>query len=115
MNSEDNIKDNIKNNINNIKVIHNCPICKDVLEYFTNRYPNAICNKCASSEIIDSFGNPVSFANVDCTGGFISFHKINNTIVKKEEHICWIKGFKCYANEMRFGGIVIQTIEKKTL
>jgi hypothetical protein len=101
MDLEDNIKD--------IKLINNCPICKDVLEYYTHRYPNAICNKCSNTEndeIIDSFGNPVSFANVDCTGGFISFHKINNTIVKKEEHICWIK-------EMLFGGIVIQTIEKQ--
>ena len=110
MDLEDNIKD--------IKLIHNCPICKDVLEYYTHRYPKAICNKCSNTEndeIIDSFGNPVSFGNVDCTGGFVSYHKINNTIVKKEEHICWIKDFKCYANEMRFGGIVIQTIEKQTL
>ena len=93
------------------KEIHCCPICKDHLDYFTNRYPNAICNKCSNCEISDGFGNIVSFANVDFSGGFVSLHKINNTIEKKEEHICWIKGIKCYANEARFGGIVIQTTE----
>jgi hypothetical protein len=111
--------------VNNIKecdttnTIHKCPICLDIMDYYTPRYPNMICGKCANGnnvnnvnngKILDSFGNEVSFGNIDISGGFISYHKINNEIVKKEDHLCWINTIKCYANEARFGGIVIQTM-----
>jgi hypothetical protein len=104
--------------VNNIKeydtnTIHKCPICLDIMDYFTPRYPNMICGKCANDnngKILDSFGNEVSFGNLDIYGGFASYHKINNEIVKKEDHLCWINTIKCYANEARFGGIVIQTM-----
>ena len=106
-------KDNDTNNDTNIN-IHNCPLCLDIMGYYyTPRYPKMICPKCANGEngkIIDSLGNKVSFGNIDIYGGFISYHKINNEIVEKKEHICWINNIKCYAKEARFGGIVIQTM-----
>ena len=96
-------------------IIHKCPLCLDILTYYTDRYPKMICIKCANGEngkIIDNFGNDVSFSNIDIYGGFASHHKINNDneIIHKSDHICWINSIKCYANEMRFGGIVIQTM-----
>jgi hypothetical protein len=94
-------------------LVHKCPICNDVLEYYSDRYPKIICFKCANCEITDDYGNLVSFSNVDDShGGFVSFHKINNTIVQKSEHVCWINNIKCYASEQRYGGIgiVIQKI-----
>ena len=89
---------------------HKCPICNDILECYSERYPKIICIKCANSEITDDYGNIVSFSNVDFTGGFVSSHNINNTLVQKSEHICWINNVKCYANEHRYGGIVIQKV-----
>jgi hypothetical protein len=94
--------------------ISKCPICLDIMNNFTLRYPKMICQKCSNGEtgkIIDSFGNEVSFGNIDISGGFTSYHKINNEIVKKEEHICLINNIKCYADEARFGGIVIQIMK----
>ena len=95
-------------------IIHKCPICLEIMNYYTDRYPKMICHKCSNGDngkIIDNFGNDVSFSNIDIYGGFSSHHKINNNeIVHKTDHICWINTVKCYASEMRFGGIVIQTL-----
>ena len=114
---------NKNNNINNnqneeqkeseTNTIHKCPLCLGIMTYYLDRYPKMICHKCANGDngkIIDNFGNDVSFSNIDIYGGFASHHKINNEIVYKTDHICWINTVKCYANEMRFGGIVIQTM-----
>jgi len=96
--------------------IQKCPLCLGRLLQFSPRYPKAICGKCAASDITDSDNNFVSFHNIDLTGGFISRHIINNdNVIEKAEHICWIhngkENIKCYANEARFGGIVIQVLE----
>ena len=93
---------------------YNCPICLDSMT-FTERYPKAICSECSNSELKDSDDNIVTFCNSDLFGGFMSLHTINNTLVEKQEHLCWIKygdnNIKCYADEARFGGIVIQVLE----
>ena len=113
-NNNEKQKESVTESENNI--IHKCPICLDIMDYYTARYPKMICGKCANGDngkILDSFGNEVSFSNIDIYGGFASHHKINNNdneLVHKNEHICWINTIKCYANEARFGGIVIQTI-----
>ena len=91
---------------------HQCPICLEKLDYYTLRYPKMICNNCSNSDIKDPEGNLVSFSNIDITGGFISLHTINNNIIEKKEHICWVKNIKCFADESRWGGIVIQTVDK---
>ena len=100
--------------------IYKCPICLETLTHFSPRYPKAICSKCADSKIKDNDGNLVSFHNIDISGGFISKHTINNNynnsvIVEKKEHECWVnngkRDIKCYADEARFGGIVIQVME----
>ena len=100
--------------------IYKCPICLETLTHFSSRYPKAICGKCAYSNIKDNDGNLVSFHNIDISGGFISKHTINNNynnniIVEKKEHECWVnngkRDIKCYADEARFGGIVIQVME----
>ena len=92
------------------KAEHKCPICSYNLTYYTPRYPKMICQNCANSDIVDSSGNKVTFVNIDIYGGFMSLHKINDKIVEKKEHICWIKDIKCYADESRCGGIVIQIV-----
>ena len=102
----------INNNLDvDTKIEHKCPLCFEIMNYYTSRYPKMICSNCADSDITDNFGNKVTFVNIDIYGGFISLHKIDDKVVKKEEHICWIKNTKCYANEARFGGIVIQIVD----
>lgn len=88
-----------------------CPLCSEIMTYFTSRYPKMICINCANSKILDNSGNEVAFYNADFHGGFISIHNINNEQITKEEHICFINNVKCFANEARFGGIVIQKVD----
>ena len=86
-----------------------CPLCKTEVPY-SGRYPNYICYMCCSKgNVKDSEGNLVEFYNSTPIGtGFLSLHTIDGKVVKKEEHTCFVKGVKCYAEEARFGGIVIQ-------
>jgi len=89
-----------------------CPICRKELDIFLDRYPRMICSKCANSyNIIDSHGNNVSFENESFYGGFTSLHMIDNIIIKKKDHICYIDNIKCYADEAIYGGIVIQMVD----
>ena len=86
-----------------------CPICNIQLRRL-ERYPRSICATCCSKENIkDASGNPVDFVNTHFPGiGFASLHTIDGIVIQKEEHICFVKGIQCYAEEARFGGIVIQ-------
>ena len=82
-----------------------CPICKQDRETM-ERYPNSVCNDCCITGIFASNSDTadrIEFGNVDFSGGFQSC--VNGVI--GEQHECYIKGRKCYANEARFGGIVI--------
>tara|TARA_B100001093_G_C26456172_1_gene854424 strand:+ start:455 stop:646 length:192 start_codon:yes stop_codon:yes gene_type:complete len=61
------------------------------------RYPNLVCDYCCKTGVFASNSNTadrIEFSNVDIG----------------EQHECYIKGRKCYANEYRFGGIVISYI-----
>ena len=83
----------------------NCPICdKNILHF--ERYPKMICNECIELAVNEN-GKSIKFSNVDVTGGFISI--VNN--IKGEDHECYINNLKCYADEARFGGIVVQLSE----
>jgi hypothetical protein len=87
-----------------------CPICSSS-RMFSARYPNALCNSCGySKDLVDSNGNPVEFSNVCISGGFVSLHRENGVIVKRDEHTCFLNGIECYAEEARFGGIAVQIL-----
>ena len=64
-----------------------------------------VCNDCCNSGIYADMlqTTPISFGNTDFSGGFQS--SVNGVI--GNQHECYIRGKKCYANEGRFGGIVI--------
>ncbi len=86
-----------------------CFICNsNVANPFSSRYPSIACSSC-EEKAVDSYGNRVSFANVDAFGGFRATHyDSKNSFYKDEDHICFINGIACYADEARFGGIVIK-------
>lgn len=56
----------------------------------SERYPNALCNK-HYGECFDKDGNKVTHGNIDFAGGFVSYHTIDNTIVKRDDGICYVR------------------------
>ena len=89
---------------------HNWPVCDQPLENFNPRYPKAICEEC-SKNLKDDEGFNVSYFNSEMFGGFMSVHDVNRTKVEKQDQTCYCNVIKCYAEEARMGGIVIQTVE----
>ena len=85
---------------------YQCPICKIKLESMS-RYPNYICNTCMD-KATDKNGRKLTFCNIDFSGGFIARYTESNEIYNS--HICYIDGIQYYADEARFGGIVIEKI-----
>jgi hypothetical protein len=85
-----------------------CPICSQQMPY-SERYPNSICGA-HYNECIDSNGNHVTYENADEFGGLVSYHTIDNTIVRRIDDTCFVRGIKCFVEEARMGGIVIQVV-----
>jgi hypothetical protein len=88
-----------------------CPICKNETEY-NQRYPNYICIVCAEYSS-DEKGRALKFYNVSMSGGFEARYCDTGEI--RSSHICYIKGNKCWADEARFGGIVIQLVGNESV
>jgi hypothetical protein len=74
--------------------------------YFS-RYPRTVCNTWYG-KASDAQGRKLSFFNTSMSGGFEAI--VSETKEKYESQICYIEGVKCWAQEARFGGIVIETM-----
>lgn len=83
---------------------HPCPICSTPVPHWI-RYPTAVCGNCFD-KACDAQGRKLSFYNVSMSGGFIAV--VDETQEEGEDHVCYIEGVKCWADEARFGGIVIE-------
>jgi hypothetical protein len=90
-----------------MKEKHKCPICS-VEFYNLERYPNQVCERCLS-KASDAYGRRLVFSNENLSGGFQAFYRGTNE--RYEKHICYIDSVRCYANEHRFGGIVIEVVK----
>ena len=90
-------------------LLSNCPLCGELMPK-SERYPKALCNK-HYGECFDKDGNKVTHGNIDFAGGFVSYHTIGDTIVKRDDGICYVRDKKCSAGEARMGGIVIQLLD----
>ena len=86
--------------------IQYCPICSKPVEP-SQRYPRHVCHECASRASSHD-GHALEFHNVSFSGGFAA--KYADSGKEYLSHDCYIDGIKCYADEARFGGIVIQVI-----
>lgn len=84
-----------------------CPICgAEVMPY--PRYPRYVCHTCAAlASSVD--GRRLEFSNVSFSGGFIAHYADTGEEYPSQE--CFINGVRCFADEARFGGIVIQAAE----
>ena len=84
-----------------------CPICGRVEDHVSARYNNCVCATCQDQyPALTAMGEVLTFSNVDWTGGFVSY--IRGVRTPSPQHRCYIRGIPCYADEARFGGIVIQ-------
>ena len=79
-----------------------CPICDKEINQLS-RYPKTICASCGERTLTAN-NVKIDFYNEGPEGGFYSL--ITN--VKGNQHECYVDGKKCYAEEHRFGGIIIQ-------
>ena len=71
----------------------------------SERYRNYVCEACAA-RAQDESGRPLTFSNVSFSGGFAALYR--DTHEERTDHICYIDGVKCWADESYFGGIVIE-------
>jgi hypothetical protein len=83
---------------------HLCSICSNSVPH-SPRYPHAVCQDCYN-KACNAQGQKLSCFNQSISGGFEAV--VTDTQEKYLSHICYIEGHKCWADEARFGGIVIQ-------
>jgi hypothetical protein len=81
-----------------------CPICS-VQQTAVPRYPHYLCQECAALAK-DEAGNPLQFFNESAGGGFIARYAGSGK--PRNSHVCFVNGVRCWADEARFGGIVLQ-------
>jgi hypothetical protein len=84
-----------------------CPICGAGLAQ-DQRYPSKLCRKCVN-EATDERGRKLEFSNVDATGGFVAVYA--ETGEPYPDHVCYVRGIQCCADEAHLGGIVVQPIK----
>lgn len=82
-----------------------CPVCNAIVKS-SDRYPNYICMDCVD-KAKTSEGFSVQYKNKDIGGGFVAIIDKNGMKEKSNNHICFIDSIKCYADETKFGGIVV--------
>ena len=85
-----------------------CPIC-GVATKTLPRYPRRVCGTCAA-KASDESGRVLQFFNTSLRSGFIAYYADSNQTKTHPGHICFIDGIRRYADEARFGRIVIQTL-----
>jgi hypothetical protein len=88
----------------------NCPIC-GVPVIVNLRYPNYVCDTCFVKAVASN-GRKLKFYNTSIGGGYLAVYADTEEVYP--DHICYINQTKCWADEARFGGIVIQKLPSET-
>lgn len=86
---------------------HDCPICSAKVTHF-ERYPKQVCDNC-KNRACDAYGRRLRFENESLSGGFRAVYLDNGA--EYPHQICYIDGKRCFANEHRFGGIVVEIVK----
>jgi len=80
-------------------------------DVFNPRYPRAACSQCAA-QACNAPEESLDFYNETSPGG--GFRAVAcETGEPHPSRICYICGIPCYADEARFGGIVVQVLQEK--
>lgn len=81
-------------------------MCATELTYYA-RYSNYVCDSCIA-KATDEYGLPLKFFNTGMYGGFETVYADTDEV--RASHLCSINGRRCYADEARVGGIVVELI-----
>lgn len=81
-----------------------CPICRAHVEE-SPRYPRYICDSCAE-RVTDAEGRRLKLFQTGPFGGYAAAYADNSETYDSNE--VYVNGVACWAEEARFGGIVIQ-------
>ena len=76
------------------------------------RYPRYLCHKCAPLASAPD-GRLLNFANEGISGGYVAIY--GDTGEPYDSHVCFVQGVTCWADEARFGGIVIEALAPEAL
>ncbi|KAF2430936.1 hypothetical protein EJ08DRAFT_649266 [Tothia fuscella] len=87
-----------------------CPTCETSLPK-SLRYPKLLCSQCYD-KAVDANGRALTFFNAEMSGGFEAHFKDDDTIAEDvtKSHIVFVNGKKVWADEARFGGIVLELL-----
>jgi hypothetical protein len=85
-------------------VSQSCPICGGGQPQ-DPRYPNYVCSDCVG-RAVDEEGRRLAFGNLGIGGGFVASYVDSKET--RDSHVCFVDGIRCWADEARFGGIVVQ-------
>lgn len=89
--------------------VHDCPICGEEVVHL-ERYPEQVCEKC-TKKTADAYGRRLKFFNERLSGGLQAVYLENGAEYNRQ--LCYIDGIKCFVNEHRFGGIVVEVVQKE--
>ena len=83
-----------------------CPVCR--IEVQTNpRYPRYLCRTCIE-RAVDKNGEKIQFFQSNPDGRYAARYSATGAVYPSHE--CFVDGSKCWADEARFGGIIVQTV-----
>lgn len=83
-----------------------CPIC-DCEVAPDPRYPRYVCRACVQ-RAASAEGALLEFTQSSPEGAYAAHYAKSGEAYSSHE--CWIDGIKCWADEARFGGIVVQAL-----
>ena len=85
-----------------------CPIC-GTEQPEVPRYPGYLCRECVG-RAATADGRTLSLVNTSLMGGFAARYADNGELAEEESvtHIVYVDGTRSWADEARFGGIVVQ-------
>ena len=88
-----------------------CPHCGRESEYQNVRYPRALCDAC-DRRATDLTGRPVELANESVSGGFIAFHRDDDSRCEQVtgDGRVLVDGVEYRAGEAHMGGCVVQPV-----
>jgi hypothetical protein len=86
-----------------------CPICTAPVALWP-RHPRLVCAACVCSAV-DAGGRSLRFANTGPLGtGFRATRPDSSE--PRDPHTCFVRGVRCFADEGRFGGIVVEVFDE---
>jgi hypothetical protein len=90
---------------------YSCPICDVELQPIP-RYSKYVCPQC-SNRAKSEDGRPLEFFNQSMSDGYMARYADSNE--EYASHKCFIDDTECYADEAKFGGILIEVGHEPSL